>query len=558
MDADLVFYLSVRCGPSAGASYKLLATEFRSALQNGVSVHGEVCPGGFVYHHWEHYFEGELRSVKFKLTMHSGDGAIAVRHGASFSEAPLKLAPPYLELTPGTHHSEIEYCNAKDAVTSHDHVYVLIAGGHHCLSYELVSEEEPNEVCHALDASSGQGHGYGTATHISPHHFVYGSCIGSDWVDYSLTLTAADYHYNYLIEVEDLTASETTAFNDRALALHLFDNAIPNDRHTEHVASQAIDGIYSVAINMHNFHAGERFFSIQCAGGDFNAVRRFRTVIFQVEQILQLDHEYHGEVCPGEWVYHSYDVPLDGSATEFEFFIEKHMGDMEVVVRHAIAPLKLIPPFQHLDEADHHKETQVCHAEPGERIYLGMLGGLHCASYEISAHVLPAGNECNEPAHYAEASGSSKVDPSWYPLVVDRFHEGSCGAFGWHDMYFTADDHDMHNNMLFELTDMSGGTRIDSLSVYMFVDYIPQSRKSEFAVHKSCASLGSEHAPSPRRLGGAGPCSLVPSSPWGGGGGWSLVSGPPVIFFLGGLVLGPWWWAGPWSFRRLGPHVRPS
>jgi hypothetical protein len=243
MSGDLTFYLSVRCGPSAGARYKLLATEFRSNLENGVSVHGEVCPGGFVYHHWEHFFEGELRSVKFKLTMHSGDGAIAVRHGASFAEAPLKLAPPYLELEAGMHHTEIEYCEAKDAVTSHDHVYLLIAGGTHCLTYEVVAEEEPNDVCHELDASSGQGHGYNTATHISPQHFVYSSCIGSDWVDFSLTLTPADYHYNYLIEVEDLTAAESGSFNDQALSLHLFDNSIPVDRKTEHAVYQAIDGI---------------------------------------------------------------------------------------------------------------------------------------------------------------------------------------------------------------------------------------------------------------------------------------------------------------------------
>ena len=68
------------------------------------------------YHHWEHQHVGEERSVRFRITKHGGDGMVMVRHGASFDEAPLKLAPPYLRLEPETDHAFVEYCRAKDAV----------------------------------------------------------------------------------------------------------------------------------------------------------------------------------------------------------------------------------------------------------------------------------------------------------------------------------------------------------------------------------------------------------------------------------------------------------
>lgn len=106
-------------------------------------------------------------------------------------------------------------------------------------------------------------------------------------------------------------------------------------------------GIYSLAINRHNFHEGTFFFSVHCQDvGD--EPRQFRLVAFQVEQILELDKQYHGEVTPGEWVYHSYAVPADGHAHNFSFHVVKHTGDLEVVTRHEYVPIKLIPPYTHL------------------------------------------------------------------------------------------------------------------------------------------------------------------------------------------------------------------
>lgn len=99
------------------------------------------------------------------------------------------------------------------------------------------------------------------------------------------------------------------------------------------------------------------------------------------------------QVCPGEWVYHAFDVPTSGSHN-FQFHIVKHTGDLDVVVRHHLIPLKLVPPYEHITEAMHEVDTQVCNSEYGERVWLGMLGAHHCATYEISVSILDESLPC--------------------------------------------------------------------------------------------------------------------------------------------------------------------
>ena len=76
-----------------------------------------------------------------------------VRTGASFDAAPLKLEPPYLFMDEHTEHAYVEYCNATDMETTSEPVFVMLVGGSHCMSYEIVAEEEPNNEC------VGMGHG---------------------------------------------------------------------------------------------------------------------------------------------------------------------------------------------------------------------------------------------------------------------------------------------------------------------------------------------------------------------------------------------------------------
>ena len=479
--SDLTYYVSVQCSAGSSASFKLLATKIKSHLINGVSVHGELCPGNFIYHHWEHQHVGEERSVRFRITKHGGDGSVMVRHGASVDEAPLKLAPPYLHMGSSDEHAYIEYCNATDAVYSNDHVYVMFVGGEHCMSYEVVAEEEPNSECSGMGHGSAHSAAYVSATSIAPHHFVYGSCSGSEWVDFKLELSASDYHYNFLIEVEDLTALEGNP-SPTALSLHLFDYEIPQDRKTDYKAERAIDGMYSIAINRHNFHEGTSYPSVHCEGGD-GVARRFRLVTYQIEQFLALDKEFHGEVSPGEWVYHSYTVPTDGMPHNFTFHMVKHTGDLEVVVRHGVVPLKLIPPYVHVGVDDFEADTQVCNSQPGEVVYLGMLGGAHAASYEIVASELPQGASCVEPPHFAADLTTSSF--RLQELIDGTITAGSCLAGGWYDAYVDVSSADMQNNLLFELEDTGRTGALDAVSVYMWAERIPLTRKSEYFTARS-------------------------------------------------------------------------
>ena len=94
-------------------AFKLRASEVWSALPNGVTRSGEVCPGLVNYHHWEHSHVGELRNVKFHFTSHTGDGKVVLRHAEHFDEAPLKMEPPYDELWYGELHHDVSDCGVK-------------------------------------------------------------------------------------------------------------------------------------------------------------------------------------------------------------------------------------------------------------------------------------------------------------------------------------------------------------------------------------------------------------------------------------------------------------
>ena len=210
-------------------------------------------------------------------------------------------------------------------------------------------------------------------------HFEYGSCDPGEYVDFSLTLQASDYHYNYLIEVEDL--SEGRGTNPTALKLFLYEDISEfNRREAEHRAERAVDGVYSVEINVHNFHAGISYFAVQCT----EAPRRFRTVVYQVESHVQLGQEYHGEVCPGAWVYHYVEQPAtETEPADFIAHVVKHTGDVDIVVRHGYLPVKLVPPYEYMGETEEVHDTYICKCYPGERIYIGMLGGLHLSLIHI-------------------------------------------------------------------------------------------------------------------------------------------------------------------------------
>ena len=302
---DLMLHVGVRCGLHTSGQFKLLASKTASHASDRWT-HGEVCPGNFFYHHWEHSSAGERRDVRFEIVIHTGDMSAMVRRAASFAEAPLKLAPPNLPVEACHSRAHIDLCQLQDEHSEHG--YLALVGGQHCVSYEVRAIDITDEgTCVELGHDSAHAAGQLDAKAVVPHHFEYGSCKEGEWVDYSLTLQSSDAHYNYLIEVEDLLVTEGKSNNPAALSLHLYVGGhVPDDRHTPYSTSLAFDSIYSLAINAHNFQAGTSVFSVKCE--PYVSTRQFRVVVYQIESELELGKQVHGEVCPQEWVFHSYQV----------------------------------------------------------------------------------------------------------------------------------------------------------------------------------------------------------------------------------------------------------
>ena len=493
--SDTTFYASVECSGDDDASYKLLATKTQSRLVNEVSMAGGICPGKIVYHHWEHTNVNQTRSVKFHITMHSGDATVLVRKAQSFDEAPMKLAPPFTVLQYADGIADVMYCSVADVQTAQEHVYVMFNGGGHCMSYEIVAVEISDSECLA-DAQGGD-HGavqtsYEGITNISPHLFIYGSCEGSQWIDYALTLTADDYHYSFLIEVEDLTAGATSP-EPTALKLVLFAGHIAPDRFSEQLVDRAIDGIYSLTINRHTFIEGNYYASVHCEEVG-STKHRYRMIVYKTEEFLESDVVYHGEVAPEQWVYHSYTVPPrapNAVPHNISFQLTKRTGDLDIVVRHDTVPTKRVPPFVHADASDSYTDTQVCcevgRCAPGSVIYLGMLGGAHAASYEILVTELPYGAPCAEPSHSSTVSTAASGE--LHKLDERKLKLGSCKQNGWYDAYIDVSVSDLSNNVVFELEDRGASGVLDAVSIYMWatrpMGRIPASRFSEYATHRS-------------------------------------------------------------------------
>ena len=117
----------------------------------------------------------------------------------------------------------------------------------------------------------------------------------------------------------------------------------------------------------------------------------FRLVSHLVHAGVQEHHAQHGSVCPGQFVYHYFDVPTYDEGNDVTWSFELHSGDVYYLTRHAHAPLKLTQPYDHADSEDHvlhrtHTEVQNCHVLDG-RYYLALRGGEHCAEYDVAVEV---------------------------------------------------------------------------------------------------------------------------------------------------------------------------
>jgi hypothetical protein len=177
------------------------------------------------------------------------------------------------------------------------------------------------------------------------------------------------------------------------------------------------DGVPSwIAIPSNELQAGPYHLSIECGGNAQN----LRTVAFEIRgQRAGLDDVVHGEIfCPGGFVYHSlapmfrnesrrldevdapgelrrlgsYEVDnVSPGDHEVQFTFTKHSGDfvfMSLVGDHP--PTRKQPPSRTI----HYDEVVdfgiFCNLQPGNRYWIALLGGEHCATYDMYAHKLAA------------------------------------------------------------------------------------------------------------------------------------------------------------------------
>ena len=202
-----------------------------------------------------------------------------------------------------------------------------------------------------------------------------------------------------------------------------------------------------------------------------------------------------GELCPGEWVYHVYNVDeaefasLGGVATEpraaryiaktgvhARFTLDKYEGDFYALTKRGEPPPKLEPPFAYIARKSHGTSIDLCDIEPGHADWVGILGGHSCSAYDVTAQLFTG--ECHELEHYGvveDTAGSQK-------LRVDASYKSSCTANSWVDFFLNISDAEvLHNNFLFEvMLDESSRQNPNAVTVSIFEGSIPENRRSLF------------------------------------------------------------------------------
>jgi hypothetical protein len=118
---------------------------------------------------------------------------------------------------------------------------------------------------------------------------------------------------------------------------------------------------------------------------------------------------------------------LSGSSGKHaRFTLLLHTGDAFYITKHAHVPLKLIPPYGHVDPGEiHGVHADVCDVAEGEKAYIGLKGAGECADYELKVEWFEG--SCAE-MEFNDATLEAIVDTSSDVVDVERnhFELGSC------------------------------------------------------------------------------------------------------------------------------------
>ena len=504
------FFVSVKCGASP-MEFRLLPLFIKAELAHGGHASGVVCPGQIAYHYFDAPHEscknfsagvdcvsnftagnatsctsdafGVARSctytapttghhdVEWELELHTGD----VSYMTSHENPPLKLRPPYRTVdskqVAAGHRTETSVCNADRGKT-----YLALRGQQHCAQYDVYTKfVNHSSTCEEL-VNECRADCMQQCDELQLEHFIYDQCEAGSWLDYKLQITTPQAKSNMVVTVEAIGTTRTP----EALSVHMFKGSIPTNRQTEHRTQYAPDYVWGLGVSANDLKTGVIFYSVKCGPKPV----RFRILAQLVKSELDGADLISGSVCPGQWMYHSYQH--DGSlstdvAHHIDFKLKMFTGDVEYLTQHDHPPLKLVPPYGHASsehQLAHHTEDHVsiCNVDHGKH-FLALRGGIHCALYEVSVHIYTGA--CTPQAH----TGGMTITNGIMMLEFGHFHLGECSPGEYEDYYFDlvmqpGKTH-LDVNVVIEVEDLSESMNPEALALYVYTGSIPPDRETE-------------------------------------------------------------------------------
>ena len=395
-----VYFFSVRCKQDDlrfWIKWKLIA----STLVQEQKQSGEVCPGLWSYHKIKVDKATVPASAKpaggkthLKLKVEVKDWSVTAIIAADY--VPLKLVPPFAQVkAPDCAKSStcaspadelgsktIELCDVHNG-----HLYYLgLLGTDHCAEYSVTASyftDTADHSCHALHhAGDAAKNG---ATEVEAEHFLLLDAEAGEIHDFFLTVNAKHKDDNIVVEVENLSEEE----EPESMIVKLFHKEIPVDRKAEHLAAFGVHNIFSVAKSAHDVKEGTYYISVEAK----KAVK-FRVLAMFIHAEMKPGDHSHGEVCPGNMVFHYYQkgdagagghrrrlqgaAPGGGAGKDYRFRVVLHVGDVRYMEAHLHPPLELIPPYRTAltsDPAADHPHADVCRDAHDGKHYIALFGG---------------------------------------------------------------------------------------------------------------------------------------------------------------------------------------
>lgn len=156
-----------------------------------------------------------------------------------------------------------------------------------------------------------------------------------------------------------------------------------------------------------------------------------------------------------------------------------HSGDVYYMGRHHSAPIRLAPPYGHINyleamESHTALELNICNMEAGTH-YIGLYGGDACANFEISMELVDGAEECHEISHDA-ALVLAKEKERLVALRPHHSQAGSCEPHTYTDFWLECSEAQAGSNLVVQVVDGLENVDTEAISVHMYYGSIPKDR----------------------------------------------------------------------------------